>query len=121
MRPARPPAENVDERRPYRTPGYYWTNRPGPTGAGSTTPVEIGDFLWNWSSNHPEYPRISALACGKPLLRSSKRAAPGTGFCEEHVPAPNPRATARPDRAHIFPGHPVPPSHVSPALHLAWV
>jgi hypothetical protein len=38
--------------------------------------------------NHPELPAVAfCRSCGKPLCQACQRAAQGTIFCEEHVPA----------------------------------
>jgi hypothetical protein len=66
--------------------------------------------------NHPEVPAAAfCRACGKPLCDACKRAAQGSVYCEEHVPA---QTAAAPPRA-AAPAYTPPPvadPSVSPGL-----
>jgi len=50
--------------------------------------------------NHPEVPAVAfCRSCGKPLCETCKRAAQGTVYCEEHMPAVQGGAPAPPQMA----------------------
>ncbi|MBZ5595267.1 MAG: B-box zinc finger protein [Acidobacteriia bacterium] len=69
--------------------------------------------------NHPEIPATAFCRnCGKPLCDACKRAAHGTVYCEEHVPA-QPAASAPPAAAPVYSPPPVAEPGVSPGLAFA--
>ncbi len=65
--------------------------------------------------NHPEIPAAAfCRTCGKPLCDACKRAAQGSVYCEEHVPAQT--AAAAPRVAPVYAPPPVADPSVSPGL-----
>jgi TM2 domain-containing membrane protein YozV len=66
--------------------------------------------------NHPEIPAAAfCRTCGKPLCDACKRAAQGSVYCEEHVPAQT-AAAAPPVAAPVYTPPPVADPSVSPGL-----